>query len=465
MNALRLVKHVSCTYAIYKSLGSYDEDTLYCIEDGAIYKGSTLLATASTGNVEYSSTVPDADEMEDGVSYIVVTEDGQVVIYQKDDEGEVEVVASSISKEDIDELVTEIVKEYTADGASFSDVNVASNEDEDTILTFTKVNGEEVSVTITDLFLSNASYDTDTHILTLIVKDLDTPVEVDLSEIANNKVDKVEDATEWDVVLFGADGSIQDAGVSVGAAELSDDPSSNVLATEAAVAEAVKAVATIWDYIDSSSIVVNSYEEVLSAMNDDTTKIIALGDDIECADSNGFCLSNGSEKTVNLNGHNVTGLSNYEDGTSVAFVVLDGTLTINGDGDVYGGSGSESNIAVRANGENAKIIINGGNYNVGNDKDESGNSTIYAQNSAQIEIYGGHFDNDANADTKGPERYVLNIQNNTGATITCYGGEYVDQNPADGDDKDTTTGATFLADGCIVTEIIDDEHTTYVVSK
>lgn len=204
----------------------------------------------------------------------------------------------------------------------------------------------------------------------------------------------------------------------------------------------------------------SSEEELLAALADPDVEVVTLTANIQNTD-NGILLTEG-EKTINLNGYSITGKCNDTE-TECSAIRADGEgtkLTITGDGAVYGGDGSYADVAVWAN-NGAEITIESGDYDDGFDMVDGANNTIYASNGSTIIIKGGTFKNSSVEGVIGPKAYVLNIQNKSGSYIYCYGGTYYNQNPADGDDSDTTTGATFLADGCTVTETSEG---VYVVS-
>lgn len=63
---------------------------------------------------------------------------------------------------------------------------------------------------------------------------------------ADTKIDKLTDAVETNVVIFGADGAVKDSGKAIGGAELAAIPDANTLATEAAVRKAVDDATLVW---------------------------------------------------------------------------------------------------------------------------------------------------------------------------------------------------------------------------
>lgn len=195
----------------FNNLASKDQNTLYFISDtGRIYKGNDLIADKSISNVVFSTTVPDAATAEAGILYVVTTADG-IGIYAKNSEaggvleqvGGGEVTTDDIADGSItfDKLATDTVVTVIGDtptdstiptakavsdaikaavdgiNTDYADVitgvtsTAATAEGETgTVLTFTRKSGTNpIEVKIGDLFLSAASYDSDTHILTLTV--------------------------------------------------------------------------------------------------------------------------------------------------------------------------------------------------------------------------------------------------------------------------------------------------------
>lgn len=108
--------------------------------------------------------------------------------------------------------------------------------------------------------------------------------------------------------------------------------------------------------------------------------------------------------------------------------------------------------------------IYGGNYNVGGDAQGKGNSTVAIRTNSTVNIYGGRFASEKDYQGK---YFVLNVQQTTGASgfIKVYGGTFVGQNPADGDDA---LGGSFVADGyeAVVSKAATDESLAeYTVQK
>ena len=159
---------------------------------------------------------------------------------------------------------------------------------------------------------------------------------------------------------------------------------------------------------------------------------------------------------VNLNNKSIKCKS------SDVFVVTAGTLTINGDGLVWGSEdNSSSSCAVWAKGT-GKAIINGGTYKVGDDASNGKtgnwrNDCIYAKEQASIEINGGEFM--YTGENPAGHTYLLNLKDSDGATLIVKGGKFYKFNPAASNGENPI--ANFVAEDCISTQ--DNEW--YVVSK
>ena len=196
-----------------------------------------------------------------------------------------------------------------------------------------------------------------------------------------------------------------------------------------------------------------------------TTITITLDKDITL--NNSMTFSKG-DVTVDLNGKSIKCAS------SDVFVVTDGTLTIDGEGLVYGSEADEGNsCAVWVNGANAKAIINNGTYQVGGDINgttDKRNDCIYVGKAGgTIEIYGGVFEYTGkvkDGSINDGSRFLVN-QNNKHATqlITVYGGTFHNFDPANAktDEPWMTDGiGSFVAAGY---SSVAGENGTYVVKK
>ena len=168
--------------------------------------------------------------------------------------------------------------------------------------------------------------------------------------------------------------------------------------------------------------------------------------------------------TVDFNGFTV---SNVGTGYAVVVSGSDAKVTLidsseEQTGGIYGGSGGD-NQALRVE-SGATLDIYGGNYNVGGDAQGKGNSTVAIRTNSTVNIYGGRFASEKDYQGK---YFVLNVQQTTGASgfIKVYGGTFVGQNPADGDDA---LGGSFVAKGYeafVSKAATDDSLAEYTVGK
>lgn len=199
----------------------------------------------------------------------------------------------------------------------------------------------------------------------------------------------------------------------------------------------------------------HNYEELLLAAQNGGS--VTLTENITITDEAPIVIDNGNTLTVDLNGKTITrtGEDNGSNGVW-AFRVNNGTLILNdatGTGTLDGGEGLEHSM-LWANGANAKIIINSGNYTVGgNPNGNNYNVCVYASNGGSVEIYGGTFENEE-AQTGSANLYpALNVSNGSPGTITVYGGTFKNYDPATGDDN---RDGTFVARGYSSVKVSDD---------
>ncbi len=168
--------------------------------------------------------------------------------------------------------------------------------------------------------------------------------------------------------------------------------------------------------------------------------------------------------TVDFNGFTVsnvgTGYAVVVSGSDAKVTLIDSSKEQTGG--IYGGSGGDNQALRVENG--ATLDIYGGNYNVGGDAQGKGNSTVAIRTNSTVNIYGGRFASEKDYQGK---YFVLNVQQTTGASgfIKVYGGTFVGQNPADGDDA---LGGSFVAKGYeafVSKEATDDSLAEYTVGK
>ncbi len=208
-----------------------------------------------------------------------------------------------------------------------------------------------------------------------------------------------------------------------------------------------------------------NYQELLLAAKNGGK--VVLTSDVKITDEMPVVVEGGNTLEIDLAGKKLTrsGADNGQSGVW-ALRVNDGTIIIDdseGTGSIEGGAGLE-HVTLWAHGENAKIIIKGGNITVGgNDTGNIFNNCVYASNGGQVEIYGGTFENAA--PQTGTSIYPsLNLQNGNPGKITVYGGTFKNYDPATGDDN---LKGTFVADGYSSVKISDEPspNGTYQVVK
>ncbi len=198
----------------------------------------------------------------------------------------------------------------------------------------------------------------------------------------------------------------------------------------------------------------DTYDSVVANLTKGAT--VTLTEDYNIGKSNysGLVIPVGTESVLNLNGYTISN-KNTSNSNKAALDVR-GTLTINGDGTVYStgsemvrdesNSKCENAVVVEQGGH---LIINGGIYNVGKDKDGKCNSTIYVDidiygRSGSVEINGGVFMNE-----EGSNGHAFVLNQNDKITKNCFsvkGGTFVGFNPASVNEaKGAIT--SFVADG------------------
>lgn len=170
-------------------------------------------------------------------------------------------------------------------------------------------------------------------------------------------------------------------------------------------------------------------------------KTFELGGEVSLTEnitiSSPFELTNGKDVKVNLNGKSIT-CNNGSD----AFVVTNGTLTIEGEGTVT----TQDNTAgygVIADGANAVVYVKGGNYIIGVDDvatngEYASNSAVYAKNGGKAYVSGGTFKvaTEQTIDPVYKTRFLLNLKDLTNPgqdenEIVVTGGTFYEFNPAD----------------------------------
>ena len=150
---------------------------------------------------------------------------------------------------------------------------------------------------------------------------------------------------------------------------------------------------------------------------------------------------------LDLGGHSIT-----NSGTDAA-IIVNGDLTINGEGTVDGGEGG-NNRAIQVN-AGGNLTINGGTFKVGADADGLGNTTIYSYE-GNVTINGGTFSSEAQYANR---YWVVNKKNGTKGVVKITGGTFINFNPAD---PTTDDDDSYLAEGY---KSIEESGAWTVISK
>ena len=161
-------------------------------------------------------------------------------------------------------------------------------------------------------------------------------------------------------------------------------------------------------------------------------------------------VRSGVEAVLNLNGHT---LKNYimNEPTDLIVVEEGATLTINGEGTLEAVSGNDGYTVI----SEGTVIINGGTFKAGLDKNKEANAVVYARGNGKVFVNGGYFPNEKNSN------YVLNKKDADKATtvIEVSGGVFVGFDPSNSPSENPKEN--FLAEGCIV---LNEDNVYTVVS-
>lgn len=175
----------------------------------------------------------------------------------------------------------------------------------------------------------------------------------------------------------------------------------------------------------------------------------------------------GNKFTLDLAGHRIDATEDRDGDESTYGLFAKGgaIVTITGNGTIYGGAGTNWNIALRASGDGSVInVLNGTFYSGPNkgDEGENGNSTMFVRDASIINIYGGFFYTEASYNNV---YFVFNVaaESFETSTINVYGGTFVNANPLDRGIINIV-GREFLGEGLTIktTVVGNDKHYTVV---
>ncbi len=172
----------------------------------------------------------------------------------------------------------------------------------------------------------------------------------------------------------------------------------------------------------------------------------------------------GSKFTLDLNGKTISATEDRDnDGSTYGLFAKGGAnVTVTGNGTIYGGAGTNWNIALRASGDGSVINVLNGTFYSGPNSGDSGNSTMFVRGSSTINIYGGFFYTEASYDNI---YFVFNVaaESFETSTINVYGGTFVNANPLDRGIINIV-GREFLGEGLTIqtSTVNGDKHYTVV---
>ena len=154
---------------------------------------------------------------------------------------------------------------------------------------------------------------------------------------------------------------------------------------------------------------------------------------------------------INLNGYTIESTQDVFD--------VSAKLTIEGEGKVIAATDNTCSWSAVFAHDNADVTINGGEYSVGA-PDGDYNDLIYAKDNAKITINDGIYHSSGSVRKDGTA-FVLNLKDNSNASIVVNGGTFDGFNPAK---ANTEPGGdyNFVADGY---EAIEDPTSVWNVSK
>ena len=163
--------------------------------------------------------------------------------------------------------------------------------------------------------------------------------------------------------------------------------------------------------------------------------MVSLSEDLNLNQS--IEVKPGVSAILDLNNHNLTNVN--PESTETILVSEGASLTIKGNGTVDGGKDGACNMAVYIKG--GHCVIEGGEFKVGPDKNDSWNSCIEI-NEGVLEIKGGKFSTEKPYNGR---YFVLNKKDFSNSVISVTGGEFINYNPSNSETENPAEN--FVANG------------------
>ena len=188
------------------------------------------------------------------------------------------------------------------------------------------------------------------------------------------------------------------------------------------------------DYDESAAYDAINQEELSDALVQGGS--VSIGSDMTFAKAT--TISGDTQTTLNLRDNSEVMFT----GDGIIDLNNNAQLTINGEGTLNQNMESKFGYLIRAN-EDSRVVIESGTF-------ISGLTCVQAGGNAQVEIYGGHFGALA---TWSDKYWLLNLIDNSNASITVYGGTFVNFDPSHSDTENPQEN--FVADGY---KVVSEQH-------
>ncbi len=196
------------------------------------------------------------------------------------------------------------------------------------------------------------------------------------------------------------------------------------------------------DYDENATYDATNQEELSTALVQGGS--VSIGSDVTFAKAT--TISGDTQTMLNLRNNSKVTFT----GAGIIDLNNSAQLTINGKGTLNQDWESELGLLIRAN-DDSRVVIESGTF-------ISGLTCVQADENAQVEIYGGHFE--ALVDWNGTY-WLLNLIDNSNASITVYGGTFVNFDPSHSNTENPE--ANFVADGYKVVSEQHGDDTWYTV--